>query len=143
MGISGRHCNIKYFHNNNNNQYYSLSLSLILIYIFLRFFAHIYKCNVTTNVSRVYAISVTLLPCDEPFNFIQVSHKDDTRPKTNFTICLSPLHTKYNDMYKLVEFLEVHRILGVDKIVTYIESIGPNLSKVINYYRKKKFIDTF
>ena len=102
-----------------------------------------YKCNVITNVEKVIAISITLSPCDEPLNLIKVSYEDIHKPKTNFSICLSPLHTKYNDMLKLVEFLEVHKILGVQKIATYIESIGPNVSKVINYYREKKIIDTF
>ena len=60
--------------------------------------------------------------------------------ETNFTVCLGPLFD-YQDENALIEFIEMHRILGVDKFAIYNQSIIANMLPVLQLYSQLKLID--
>lgn len=59
------------------------------------------------------------------------------RPTGKFTICVKPLHYDYDRASWLVEFIEFHRIVGVDHFFFYNHTIGPNAAKVLQQYTKE------
>lgn len=55
-------------------------------------------------------------------------------PVGKFTICVKPFHYKYDRASWLVEFIEFHRIVGVDHFFFYNHSTGLNVEKVLKGY---------
>ena len=60
--------------------------------------------------------------------------------ETNFTVCLGPLFDN-QDENALIEFIEMHRILGVEKFAIYNQSIRANMLPVLKLYSQLKLID--
>ena len=60
--------------------------------------------------------------------------------EANFTVCLGPLFD-YQDKNALIEFIEMHRILGVEKFAIYNQSIKANMLPVLQLYSKLELID--
>jgi hypothetical protein len=58
-----------------------------------------------------------------------------------FTVCLKPLHFSYNEIFELIEWIELNKILGADKFVIYVFSISNNTAKVLDYYVKKGIVE--
>ncbi|KAL1442631.1 hypothetical protein MTO96_030692 [Rhipicephalus appendiculatus] len=64
----------------------------------------------------------------------------ETRPGEatgRFAVCVKPLHYKYDRVSWLAEFVEFHRIVGVDRFFFYNHSIGTNVEKLLRVYIQK------
>ncbi|MCL4135725.1 UNVERIFIED_CONTAM: hypothetical protein GTU68_040841 [Idotea baltica] len=59
----------------------------------------------------------------------------------NFSVCVKPFHYNFNRAVWLVEFIELHRILGVEKFFFYNHTVGADLEKVLQYYIKENIVD--
>ncbi|KAJ8413771.1 hypothetical protein AAFF_G00063690 [Aldrovandia affinis] len=55
----------------------------------------------------------------------------------NFTVCISNLFGTYNNVLQFVQTIEVYKLLGIQRVVIYNTSCGPDLEKVLHYYRKE------
>ena len=55
--------------------------------------------------------------------------------KTDIGVCVKPLHSYYNHVVDLIEFIELNMILGVTKFIFYNETMSPDVSCVLNYYK--------
>ncbi|XP_064080897.1 uncharacterized protein LOC135197752 isoform X1 [Macrobrachium nipponense] len=85
------------------------------------------------------AVSVVERPCDmaktnlKVFNNLpQSGHKED------FAVCVKGISLPFVDFsVRLVEWLELLFILGVNKVIFYDYDMHPNISKVLRYYEKQ------
>ena len=76
-------------------------------------------------------------------NFVGITPSRKSSEKTNFTICLGPLFniTKKNT---LIEFVEMHKILEVQKIAVYDYNISAHvLEQLKKLYIKSGMVDIF
>lgn len=59
----------------------------------------------------------------------------------NFTVCVSPLHMHYNETDRLLEWLNIHTILGVEKVFIYVHSCSPEVAKILEVFQFKRFVE--
>ncbi|XP_048840845.1 beta-1,4-galactosyltransferase galt-1-like [Brienomyrus brachyistius] len=93
------------------------------------------KCD-ATNVT----ISNTPYTSDIPdmiFLPIRNRERNEHNFKHNFTVCISNLFGTYNNVLQFVQTIEVYKLLGIEKVVIYNTSCGPDLDKVLQYYREE------
>jgi len=53
----------------------------------------------------------------------------------------SPLHASFDQTWRLVEWIVLNQILGVEHFVFYIESISDEVSQVLEYYQNEGIVD--
>ena len=63
--------------------------------------------------------------------------------KYNFTICLGPLFNNFSKESVLLEFIEMHRILGVEKIAIYVFEISIQISNILKIYEQLNIVDVY
>lgn len=49
-------------------------------------------------------------------------------------MCLSPMHRFLNESTRLVEWIELNKILGVERFVLYVNNISSDVRTVLNFY---------
>ena len=52
-------------------------------------------------------------------------------------------HNYYNHWEKFLQSMEWHRMMGVDHFVVYVESVGKDVQRLIEYYRSIGILDAF
>ncbi|PVD20770.1 hypothetical protein C0Q70_18931 [Pomacea canaliculata] len=87
------------------------------------------------NGRQPFALSLSWKDCGAgdvtPTNLLAVLRP----PKANnFTVCVTALNYKYSRAYELVEMIELNRLLGADKFVFYVNSVGSNVENVLRWY---------
>ncbi|XP_029638049.1 beta-1,4-galactosyltransferase galt-1-like [Octopus sinensis] len=82
--------------------------------------------------------------CQQPRNHILVTPNSVVRKtgKKNFTVCLSPLHSNYDRMDELVEWMEVNKLFGADYFIFYNYSISRNVTAIIKKYAEEGLSET-
>ena len=80
--------------------------------------------------------------CGQPENFVHISTAK-YNPFLNFTVCLTTLHSNFSDAKRLVEFIEMHRILGAQRIVVYNENVSGEIHRYLEMYKSSKFVDVY
>ncbi|KAK3565364.1 hypothetical protein QTP86_007123 [Hemibagrus guttatus] len=61
--------------------------------------------------------------------------------KYNFTICISNLFGNYNNVLQFAQTMEMYKLLGVQRVVIYNTSCGPDLEKLLQHYEKAGFLE--
>ncbi|EDW02826.1 GH10906 [Drosophila grimshawi] len=99
-------------------------------------------------------VSVVAQRCDKARNLLRVIYEpdvktvampqqkdqamkdqDNSRKPLRFMVCVKGLDFPYKDMsWRLIEWLELMRLMGVSKVVFYDGQIHPNMTRVINDY---------
>ena len=104
--------------------------------------AHFINCKV--NESKVIPKSISIIGdlCNEtryvlPIKKIEARSLKTTRTNLTFGLCVSPIYNKFNDVGRMIEFIEIHRILGVSKFTIYDFSIGIKVKKLLDTYVKE------
>ena len=69
-----------------------------------------------------------------PRNILPVKVNPHLQTRKNFTMCLSPIHSLFNDSLQLLEWIELNRILGVQKFFLYVKSVSDDVNRVLKYY---------
>ncbi|KAF7201526.1 uncharacterized protein [Nothobranchius furzeri] len=59
----------------------------------------------------------------------------------NFTVCISTLFGKYNNVLQFAQSLEMYRLLGVNRVVIYNNSCGPDLEHLLQSYVQEGFVE--
>lgn len=90
-----------------------------------------------------YPTSVSLVDnrCQKANNNLKIINN---RPeeKKEFAVCVKGLDFLHEDLsVRLVEWIELLRILGASKIFLYDLEIHPNISKVLNYYQQNGAVE--
>ncbi|KAM3595336.1 uncharacterized protein V6R79_021830 [Siganus canaliculatus] len=59
----------------------------------------------------------------------------------DFTVCVSNLFGDYNNVLQFTQSLEMYRLLGVNRVVIYNTSCGPELSRLLQSYSQEGFVE--
>ena len=98
--------------------------------------------NVTS--SAIHAVSLSTHPCEYGSKARLLPEKSENNTfKSNFTICLSPIFGYYKNVNQLVNFIEMHRLLGVNKVAVYNYSISSEVGAYLEMYKSKGIVDIY
>ncbi|KAK1802536.1 hypothetical protein P4O66_004192 [Electrophorus voltai] len=87
--------------------------------------------STSANISNIH--TEDLLPIKN-----KVTHKSF---KFNFTVCISNLFEGYNNVLQFVQTVEMYKLLGVQHIVIYNMSCGPDLEKLLQHYKREGIVE--
>lgn len=90
-----------------------------------------------------FAVSLVPEECVEPMNRLKVIN-DKPNVLANFTICLQPFfftNKKSKIAFKIIEFIELAKILGANKFVLYVCNTTTEIGEVLKYYQKQNTLD--
>ena len=103
------------------------------------------SCQIPVGYRHLVPESVSLVenPCDMAVtNLRAIYNKPETGVKKDFAVCVKGLDLLNEDLsVRLVEWIELVRHLGADKIFLYELEVHPNITKVLDYYQKKGFVE--
>ncbi|ERL96193.1 hypothetical protein D910_01374 [Dendroctonus ponderosae] len=112
----------------------------------LRYSASFVMCPLRANLTVPVAVSVVAGLKDPPSNMLTVINNfNETAGKTSstigkFAVCVKPLHFNYNKELQIMEFIELNRLMGVDHFTFYNHTIGPQVSCILDHYRKEGLV---
>ena len=91
------------------------------------------------------SVSVVENVCDTATNNLKVRYNklpEGETKKQNFAVCVKGLDFPTEDLsVRLIEWFELLHLLGANKIFLYNLEVHPNVTKVLNYYEKKGYVD--
>ncbi|RVE57360.1 hypothetical protein OJAV_G00215460 [Oryzias javanicus] len=67
------------------------------------------------------------------------THNKENR--LNFTVCISSLFGDYNNVLQVAQTLETYKLLGVNRVVIYNTSCGPDLDRLLKSYSQEGFVE--
>ncbi|XP_073338880.1 glycosyltransferase family 92 protein F13G3.3-like [Pagrus major] len=67
--------------------------------------------------------------------------KEETKWQFDFTVCVSNLFGDYNNVLQYAQTLEMYRLLGVNRVVIYKTSCGPDLDRLLQSYSQEGFVE--
>ena len=118
----------------------NFSSNSILRFVF-RFFPYIFRCDLQDITFDIYGVSLGKDKCGTMYNFVGVTPPPTHfSMRTNFTICLGPLFNITNTN-PLIEFIETHRILGVEKFAIYDHSISAKVLEHLKFYTRNGIVE--
>uniref|UniRef100_A0A2H1WBD4 Glycosyltransferase family 92 protein n=1 Tax=Spodoptera frugiperda TaxID=7108 RepID=A0A2H1WBD4_SPOFR len=100
---------------------------------------YLMACVLPAEVRHLVPASVSLVEnaCDRATNNLRV-HFDMPKPpaqRKDFAVCVKGLDFLHEDLsVRLVEWIELVRLLGADKIFFYELQVHPNITKVLDHY---------
>ena len=103
------------------------------------FHEYILNCELKTEHLPAL-VGIVLDAPSEPEFFIPVEHPTKKTKRTGIAACVSVAYWVI-EPYKLVEWLELQRILGIDKVVVYNNSLAPQSARILEQYAKTDFLD--
>ncbi|XP_059469052.1 uncharacterized protein LOC132192879 [Neocloeon triangulifer] len=105
---------------------------------------YIFSCRCPFKDRVPESVSLMINPCDNATNNLKViDNQPLLKKKQNFLVCVKGLNYRHKADFsiRLVEWLELHKILGADKIVIYELQVHPNTSKVLEHYVQSGFVE--
>ncbi|KAG7225891.1 hypothetical protein INR49_014319 [Caranx melampygus] len=91
----------------------------------------------TTQPERTTESNQIWLPIRNKKN----NKEDEEKLRYNFTVCISNLFGNYNNVFQYAQTLEMYRLLGVDRVVIYNTSCGPDLDRLLQSYSQEGFVE--
>ena len=88
---------------------------------------------------KPYSVTVMGQDCTRIKNRVLVTYPEPVR--FDITICLSCIHSQYNDETETIQSLEIDQILGAQHFVVYNYSVGTKVQNVFNYYSQQGILD--
>ncbi|KAG9270288.1 hypothetical protein AMEX_G15221 [Astyanax mexicanus] len=86
---------------------------------------------VSTNTSISYSM-----------DFLPVRNRVPTETfQYNFTICISSLFRNYNNVLQFAQTMEMYKLVGVQHVVIYNTSCGPDLEKILQHYQREGILE--
>ncbi|XP_037933200.1 uncharacterized protein LOC119668933 [Teleopsis dalmanni] len=109
-------------------------------------YPYLLSCIIPEENMNDIPITVSLVKeeCDRATNNLKISYELPEKPKTKsgFAVCVKALMYPFEDLSaRIVEWLELLRLLGADKIIMYKYKTHKNVTKVLDYYQSTGFID--
>ena len=91
------------------------------------------------DIPETVSIATTLSV--KPDWSIPVELPDRPKYKGEFGVCASVCYGKEWDLFEIVEWIELLKILGVTRVGVYNNALGPEAYRVFQYYDTKGFVD--
>ena len=98
-------------------------------------------CKIPKAVDSLVPRAVSLIETKDcpkkAHNSLRVIYEKPNKNKESFAVCHKALRFSVNDLsLRLIEWLELLRILGVSKVFLYSFGVHMNVERVLNYYKK-------
>ncbi|XP_070834680.1 beta-1,4-galactosyltransferase galt-1-like [Chaetodon trifascialis] len=75
-----------------------------------------------------------------PIRNQKTSEKEEKKMQFDFTVCISNLF-EFNNALQYAQTLEMYRLLGIDRVVIYNTSCGPDLDRLLQSYSEEGFVE--
>ncbi|XP_039459771.1 uncharacterized protein LOC116326068 isoform X3 [Oreochromis aureus] len=105
-------------------------------------------CQIPQNCSATHVTLLTTPDKQSPSNhpWLPIRNKDTVGQKEenmqfDFTICISNLFGDYNNVLQFAQTLEMYKLLGVNRVVIYNTSCGPELDRLLQSYSDEGFVE--
>ncbi|XP_031425872.1 uncharacterized protein LOC116221033 [Clupea harengus] len=86
-------------------------------------------------------VSITANP-NASLTFLSIQNQEVKESfKYNFTVCISNLFGVYNNALQFAQTMEVYKLIGVQRVVIYNTSCGPDVEKILKYYSKEGMLE--
>jgi len=95
------------------------------------------------------AVSIVAASCRQPRNLVRVvnlcrspsTNGSGVQYAANFSVCVPPVFGNFDDVSDLVEFIEVNRVLGAQKFLFYVHSVGSRVDPCLREYVRRGTIN--
>ncbi|XP_057716468.1 uncharacterized protein LOC130931573 [Corythoichthys intestinalis] len=67
--------------------------------------------------------------------------KVERKLEFNLTVCISVMYQPFNDVLRTAQVLEMYRLLGVDKVMIYHTSSGPEMTRLLRSYGQDGLVE--
>ena len=142
-------CLIQYQTNNGTQRYVRVAVATSVMGLGInkqnvRYINYLISCNLSTSHHHLGTPTSVYIACamSAPYPRIKlpVQLPDKTAVKRKIAVCVCASYD-YVDPLWLIEWVELHRMLGVDKIFTYNKSLDDRSSEVLQHYVKEGLVD--
>lgn len=116
----------------------------------LAYSAYYIECPLNKELPVPDAVSLVKEPDETPqnifrviVNFVKPPEWDvlDLPPTfNNLAVCVKPLHYDYNEVMEILEFIELHQLMGVNQFFFYNHTIGDEVNCLLNDYVKEGIV---
>ncbi|GIY83049.1 glycosyltransferase family 92 protein [Caerostris extrusa] len=108
----------------------------------LRYSSCFLSCEVPKNTLPPLKVLVSL---NRNFTFsamlpVHQNKENIASPRGDLAVCVKPLHYSYDRATWLLEFIEFHRILGVEHFFFYNHTVGPNVDVLLRHYISQNIV---
>ncbi|XP_035529862.1 uncharacterized protein LOC118337104 [Morone saxatilis] len=105
-----------------------------------------FMCQIPQNCNATHVTLLTEPDRQTVFNQIWLPIRNkktegNREKKLNFTVCISNLFGDYNNVLQFAQTLEMYRLIGVDRVVIYNTSCGPELNRLLQIYSQEGFVE--
>ena len=101
----------------------------------------ILSCPLPTEIiGQPCSVEVSATKSQEPVSSLKVRPISPKENREEFAVCVPPLHGNINPR-KLVEFVEMTRLLGAQRIVFYDYQVSEDIAKILEYYQDKEYVE--
>ena len=103
---------------------------------------YLISCRIPQGYKHRIPLSVSLVesPCNTATNNLRVTY-ENPGAKKDFAVCVKGLDFLDDWSIRMVEWLELLKLLGADKVFMYDLETHPNITKVLKYYQSTGFVD--
>ena len=101
---------------------------------------YVVSCAYPKNDVRPSYVSLTDRMATIPNDFLPVQIPERPKVKLKFGLCMKSLYGK-QDPYNIVEWMELHKILGTEEVTIYNQSMDPKSSDIVRHYAREGFVD--
>lgn len=106
------------------------------------FDAILFSCQIPTYLRPSY-LSLNTKPCSFNRPPIKVSVLRELRPKNFVTVCVKPLDFRQDISKHLIQWIEINKILGANRIEIYLKRVHPNVKQILRWYQKERNVRLF
>ena len=95
---------------------------------------YLITCPVPPSYTNMTPLAVSLVEeeCETPTNYLNIIYNLPAGEKGKFAVCVKGMDFPLDDLsVRMVEWLEVLKALGADKIFLYNLDVHPNVRKVL------------
>ncbi|XP_071979097.1 uncharacterized protein [Engystomops pustulosus] len=71
----------------------------------------------------------------------EIRNRDPQPFSANFTVCISTMFGKHDNVLQFIQALEMYRILGAQKVVIYKNSCSEAIGQVLDHYVSEGFVE--
>uniref|UniRef100_A0A3Q0SIH7 Glycosyltransferase family 92 protein n=1 Tax=Amphilophus citrinellus TaxID=61819 RepID=A0A3Q0SIH7_AMPCI len=76
-----------------------------------------------------------------PIRNQKTDEREQVKIQFDLTVCISNLFGNYNNVLQFAQTLEMYRLLGVNRVVIYNTSCGPELDHLLQSYSQEGFVE--
>ncbi|KAL4715957.1 hypothetical protein ACJJTC_013257 [Scirpophaga incertulas] len=98
------------------------------------------SCPLTEPLNQLSIVSIVTQPCNDPTNGFFIQSNTKLKYERNFTICVKDMNFNKDISDNLIEWIEINKIFGVEKIDMYIDKIAKESEDILLHYRDKGYV---